>query len=90
MPGFNGTGPRGMGPMTGGGRGLCAVPLSARRLPYVSGGAYPRYTAPQSMSFPSQATPQQDIDFLKGQAQAIRGQLEQIEDRIREMASEKE
>lgn len=28
MPGFNGTGPRGMGPMTGGGRGYCAVPLS--------------------------------------------------------------
>ena len=27
MPGFDGTGPRGMGPMTGGGRGYCAVPL---------------------------------------------------------------
>ena len=24
MPGFDGTGPRGMGPMTGGGRGYCA------------------------------------------------------------------
>ena len=28
MPGFDGTGPRGMGPMTGGGRGYCAVPLA--------------------------------------------------------------
>jgi len=28
MPGFNGTGPRGMGPMTGSGRGYCIVPLS--------------------------------------------------------------
>lgn len=28
MPGLNGTGPRGIGPMTGGGRGYCAVPLS--------------------------------------------------------------
>ena len=28
MPGFDGTGPRGMGPMTGGSRGYCAVPLS--------------------------------------------------------------
>lgn len=28
MPRFDGTGPRGMGPMTGGGRGFCAVPLS--------------------------------------------------------------
>ena len=26
MPGFDGTGPRGMGPMTGGGRGYCAAP----------------------------------------------------------------
>ena len=25
MPGFNGTGPRGMGAMTGGGRGYCAI-----------------------------------------------------------------
>ena len=28
MPGFDGTGPRGIGPMTGGGRGYCVVPLS--------------------------------------------------------------
>ena len=28
MPGFNGTGPRGMGPMTGRGMGNCAIPLS--------------------------------------------------------------
>ncbi len=28
MPGFDGTGPRGQGPMTGGGRGYCAIPGS--------------------------------------------------------------
>jgi hypothetical protein len=28
MPGFDGTGPRGMGPMTGGGMGYCVVPLN--------------------------------------------------------------
>ncbi len=27
MPGFDGTGPSGMGPMTGRGMGYCAVPL---------------------------------------------------------------
>jgi len=27
MPGFDGTGPMGVGPMTGGGRGFCAVPM---------------------------------------------------------------
>jgi len=31
MPGYDGTGPRGMGPMTGGGRGYCAVPGTATR-----------------------------------------------------------
>ena len=29
MPGFDGTGPRGEGPMTGGGRGYCVVDLNA-------------------------------------------------------------
>jgi len=28
MPGFDGTGPRGMGPLTGRGMGYCAVPVS--------------------------------------------------------------
>jgi len=27
MPGFNGTGPMGQGPLTGGGRGFCAAPV---------------------------------------------------------------
>ena len=39
MPGFDGTGPNGMGPMTGGGRGFCAVPLSETRIP-ASGRRY--------------------------------------------------
>jgi hypothetical protein len=30
MPGYDGTGPRGMGPMTGGGRGFCAIPGTGR------------------------------------------------------------
>lgn len=34
MPGFDGTGPQGQGPMTGGGRGYCAVPLSGNRPMY--------------------------------------------------------
>lgn len=31
MPGFDGTGPMGMGPMTGGGRGLCVMPVAGIR-----------------------------------------------------------
>ncbi|MBC7234536.1 MAG: DUF5320 domain-containing protein [Chloroflexi bacterium] len=37
MPGFNGTGPWGQGPLTGGGRGYCAIafpPPATGRLPY--------------------------------------------------------
>ena len=30
MPGFNGTGPRGLGPMTGRGMGYCVIPLSTQ------------------------------------------------------------
>jgi predicted CoA-binding protein len=55
MPGFDGTGPRGMGPMTGCGRGYCVIPLN---------------------------TPEQEHDFLKSQAKALREELEQIEARI--------
>ena len=58
MPGFNGTGPYGRGPMTGGGRGFCAVPVTA---------------------------PQQELDSLKRQSQALREQLERLEARIKGM-----
>ena len=34
MPGFDGTGPMGMGSMTGGGRGFCAVPMRDWRGPF--------------------------------------------------------
>ena len=38
MPGFDGTGPMGMGPMTGGGRGYCAVPVNGPVGPFVGRG----------------------------------------------------
>jgi Family of unknown function (DUF5320) len=53
MPGFDGTGPRGMGPMTGRGMGYCVVPLATDR--------------------------QDELDYLKTQAQAIRSELQRIE-----------
>jgi hypothetical protein len=51
MPGFDGTGPMGQGPMIGGGRGFCAMPYRSNRTygygfqaPYYSPtGAYPFY-----------------------------------------------
>ena len=103
MPGFDGTGPRGMGPMTGGGRGFCAVPLPAAGPSYMGRAAYPPYgvpwgmpyygaglNAPSAVSFAPQMTREQELDFLKNQAQAMRGHLEQIETRLRELGSNKE
>lgn len=48
MPGFDRTGPRGMGPMTGGGRGFCSPwGIGAGRRgwgsPYFHRGGYPPY-----------------------------------------------
>ena len=45
MPGFDGTGPRGEGPMTGRGEGYCALPLSRYR-PRVAVPGYPRRRFP--------------------------------------------
>jgi len=56
MPGFNGTGPRGIGPMSGRGMGYCVIPLS---------------------------TQEEELDYLKKRAQVMRGELRQIEVRIR-------
>ena len=33
MPGFDGTGPRGLGPMTGGCRGYCVLPVKGSNSP---------------------------------------------------------
>jgi hypothetical protein len=42
MPGFDGTGPMGQGPMTGGGRGFCAMPYRGYA-PYGYGFRTPYY-----------------------------------------------
>ena len=100
MPGFDGTGPRGLGPMTGGGRGFCAIPLPGSWPTYLGRGAYPPYGVPRGMSyygagsttpgavpFAPQMTREEELDSLKNQAQAMRGQLEQIEARIQQLGS---
>lgn len=114
MPGFDRTGPRGVGPMTGGGRGFCS-PWGrgrgygfGRRTPYVRAGYWPAYQAPYPYggvpypgTMPYSAVPtgatqemdpyapqisrEQELNFLQNQAQAIKGQLEQIEARMHEL-----
>lgn len=106
MPGFDGTGPGGMGPMTGGGRGFCspwgirtasagygARPRWGYGYPYGrAGAAYPLYGGPANatgtMPFAPPMTREQELDFLKAQAQGMRDQLEQIEARIQQLGTE--
>ncbi len=101
MPGFDGTGPRGMGPMTGGGRGFCAVSLPVSQPMYMGRAVFPPYSVPWGMPyygtrpatpgavpFAPQMTREQELDFLKTQAQAMREQLAQIEAQIEQLGNE--
>ena len=95
MPGFDGTGPRGLGPMTGWGGGYCIVPLSSTLPASVGRRSYPLHSArwgilytktgsltPGQVPVAHRMSRQQERDFLKNRAHAMRDQLEQIEARI--------
>jgi hypothetical protein len=92
MPGFDGTGPNGMGPMTGGGRGFCSPWGSATRnyafsrwVPYT----YPHYRAYGFRPFAPRMSRKQELEFLKGQAEALKGELKQLETEIEKLSAEK-
>jgi len=90
MPGFDGTGPRGMGPMTGGGRGYCAVAFNStgnlplgRRGFYGRGGGRGFRNNWYAASFPvRRASEEDEVTMLKEQADILKQQLEDIETRI--------
>jgi len=90
MPGFDGTGPGGMGPITGGGRGFCNP-----------GSAWNRYRLPRRFGY---ASPQrgrfaewpavapvdwdEELQILKRQATNLKRDLEGIDERINELMGE--
>ena len=83
MPGFDGTGPMGMGPMTGGGRGFCAVPGMARRPGYGRLGGWGRqvgfgwgWGGPFYWGQPA---------VYPAMGEAMRAELRQIETRIEDL-----
>ena len=84
MPGFDGTGPNGMGPMTGGARGFCD--------PYGRRARWNPYTVPRwgGYGYLPWATPtrEQELDFLKEEALVLRRNLEGIDARIKDIAGE--
>ena len=76
--------------------GASALPFPQVGYPVNSGfgpgqSPYPPYAASPALGnapSSSEATPEQELDFLKNQAEAIGEQLEQIETRIRNLGSE--
>jgi len=118
MPGFDGTGPFGQGPRTGGGFGFCpptagpyyygqpvvygvgrgGLPRGGGRGFTFGGGrgrrwwhrwAYPYPPAYYPAPAPAQMPPEEELTWLKEQSNALQDQLNQINARITELASER-
>jgi len=89
MPRLDGTGPRGLGPMTGGGRGYCRVSPGARGMGYRRGGVFSRYSGapvmPYWMAPVAAPTAEQEIDLLKSEAAALKKELDLIDSRIKHL-----
>ena len=82
MPGYDGTGPRGMGPMTGGARGYCVVSedeLADRQYDDRRGAGY-RYNdtiAPEK---------DRELDALKSEMKSLKDTLSRIESQIEKLS----
>ena len=84
MPGFDGTGPRGFGPMTGGARGFCVTPAGNIGAGYGRGFAYRGYGPDYGPV--NQAPPnQQEIVQLRNDINQLLNELENLEARIDQM-----
>jgi hypothetical protein len=95
MPGFDGTGPRGLGPMTGGGRGFCSpwgirVVPGSYGYPHGMGYPYPYYGMSGPRPQAPRMTREQELEFLKTEAQNLRDELRELEARIGQLSTEKE
>jgi hypothetical protein len=88
MPGFNGTGPNGMGAMTGGGRGFCNPGrIGSRSFTAPRRTPYPRYGY---SPYTPQVSREQELDFLKAQADSLKNELNRLEAEISRLSSSKE
>ncbi len=93
MPGFDGTGPNGMGPMTGGGRGFChptraGVRPHGFRFSNRAAYTYPSYGVHGFGYFTP--TREKELEFLKSEAQALKDELKNLENEIEKLSVEKE
>ncbi len=83
MPGGDGTGPRGMGPMSGGGRGLCVAPMAGVR-PRSFGNGCGRGWRNQfyATGLPRWARGANEAEILKDEAGFLKEELKAIQNRI--------
>ena len=92
MPGFDGTGPNGMGPMTGGGRGFCSPWGAGMRnyaFPRWAPYTYPRYGAYGFRPFVPRMSREQESEFMKNQAEALKDELGHLETEIGNLSTGK-
>lgn len=97
MPGFDGTGPQGAGPMTGGGRGFCnpAANIYGRRQGFGRGfgrgfgpGIWYGRARGQYQPFYGPAYPEgpaDELSSLKAEADYLKGTIDAINKRIDEL-----
>jgi hypothetical protein len=99
MPGGNGTGPLGMGPMTGRGMGYCAVDAAPGYLAYGfgkgmgRGRGYRRMCNAAGMQtyvpFAGYSTEAEEKELLQKRAGFLEKQLNQIRERLNELSEDK-
>jgi len=82
MPGFNGTGPIGMGPKTGRGFGPCGLGLGWRRR-FGAGRGLGRYF---SWNWPQNQKDQ--LEAIKQYKEALKEEMEDVEKEEKELQSE--
>ncbi|MBN2333395.1 MAG: DUF5320 domain-containing protein [Deltaproteobacteria bacterium] len=91
MPGFDGTGPQGYGPMTGGGRGYCTAGTpgsNAYGFRRFGGRGFGFQGVPRCFPRGGGYDPGAELQFLQQQAVGLRQSLEQLDARIKQLSEQ--